>query len=426
MTERRRLAFVSPRFLFPADSGGKIRSTQILRGLKDGAFSVSLVMPATAEQRRAFAADIHGVCDEHVCWQPPSRSYLSNRVRRLRFLFGEYPVPVASDVDPQGIARVRQVLDAHPDVVVFDFPHSVVLAPERLPVPSVLFTHNIESEIFKRHRDIAKSRVMKLLWNNQYAKMCKFERAALERFDSVITVSDRDRHFFGNEWNIDNCHSIPTGVDTDYFRFQAPEAGNKIVFCGSMDWMANVDGIEYFHDAVWPLVKRNLPHARMQVVGRTPPGGLVRRIAAESPDWEFTGFVEDVREYVGGSGAFVIPLRVGGGTRIKAYEAMASGVPVVSTSIGIEGLPVIDGEHFLLGDSPDEMADAIVRLAQDATLRHRLAMQARKLVEENFGFRQAARVFEKICLATIDTAGQSMAASPEEIPSQTSSSRGGG
>ena len=111
---------------------------------------------------------------------------------------------------------------------------------------------------------------------------------------------------------------IPTGVDTDFFAYQPPQDEPLIVFCGSMDWMANVDGVEYFFDKVWPMVRDKVPGARMKVVGRTPPDGLVGRIAAAAPEWEFTGLVDDVRDHICGSAAFVIPLRVGSGTRTKA------------------------------------------------------------------------------------------------------------
>src|SRR5690606_6689229 len=134
---------------------------------------------------------------------------------------------------------------------------------------------------------------------------------------------------------------------------------------GSMDWMANIDGIEYLLREVWPAVLAGGPDARMVVVGRNPPPGLVEEARRRGYAWTFTGWVPDTRPYVWDSAAFVVPLRVGGGTRLKVYEAMAMGCPVISTSLGVEGLPVEDGRHCLLADTPESLAAAIVRVLHD-------------------------------------------------------------
>jgi glycosyltransferase involved in cell wall biosynthesis len=399
-TARRRLVFVSPRFLFPTDSGGRIRTTQVLRGMKGGAFHITLVMPATADARQRFAAQIDSVCDAMIAWESRRPAGFAATAQKALAVLSRYPVPVAVDRDPQGARAVADALGGAPDVVVFDFPHAAVLAPPRLDPPSVMFTHNVEAEIFRRHAEVATG-PRRILWQNQYEKMCRFERGVLTDFDTVVAVSDRDAAFFRDSWQVGHCRAIPTGVDTDFFDWQVPGEAPQVVFCGSMDWLANVDAVEFFHDEVWPQIRARRPDARMKVIGRNPPAGLVRRIGAVSADWEFTGFVDDVRDHVQGAAAFVIPLRVGGGTRIKAFEAMAMGAPVVSTAIGIEGLSLTDGDHFLEGNTPDALAGAVVRLLDDGDLRHRLSGAARELVEQTYGFRRAAAVFEEICLETM-------------------------
>ena len=395
--DSRRLLFVSTRFLFPADSGGKIRTGQVLRGLKGGRFHITLAMPCSAAERDRFAADIAGICDELVYWEPPQRGTLAAKLQRVTSLFGRYPVAVASDRSAAGSAVVRAALEAKPDVVVFDFPHSVILAPERIEVPSVMFTHNVEAEIFQRHAEVASSGLMRAVWRSQHRKMLRFEREVLERFDAVVAVSEKDCEYFRDNWSIDGCRPIPTGVDTEFFVYQQPASDRQVVFCGSMDWIANIDAMEFFHSEVWPEVRKLVPDACMKVVGKAPPDEFARRVNNASPEWQFTGFVDDVREHVGGSGVFVIPLRVGSGTRIKAFEAMAMGCPVVSTSIGIEGLDVTDGEHYLNADEPAELAAAIARLLENAALRDSMSQAARSLVEARFGYRRAAAVFEDIC-----------------------------
>ena len=234
------------------------------------------------------------------------------------------------------------------------------------------------------------------------AKMARYERALLRRFDAVVAVAERDREHFRRAYGADNVSVIPTGVDLDYFSYSAtptlePADPATVVFTGSMDWMANIDGIEYFMDQVWPRVAHVRPNARFVVVGRQPPAALVERATARGLNWEFTGFVDDVRPYVRRAHVYVIPLRVGGGTRIKVYEAMALGCPVVSTHIGVEGLPVEDARHFLAADRPADMAASILSLLERDDERRRLSDAARKFVEQSVSTASAAKVFEQIC-----------------------------
>ncbi len=403
MTTRPKLLFVSPRFLFPADCGGKIRSSQVLAGLKGGHFDVTLASPAPAGAATDHADELARCCDRFVSWPEQPRGRFFN-VTRLRHLLAELPVPVATDRSARGTATIEALLAKAPDVVVVDFPHAAVLMPSRMACATVMFTHNIEAEIFRRHVEVAASPLQRAVWQNQADEMLRFERRTLRGYDRVVAVSERDATFFRSEFDIDSVRVIPTGVDLDKFEFAGPDGKPTVVFLGSMDWLANVDGVQFFMDEVWPRVVDACPSAQMRVVGRAPPPALVETAAQRGLNWQFTGFVDDVRPHVHGAAAFVIPLRVGGGTRIKAYEAMAMGCPVVSTSIGVEGLPVVDGEHFLKADDAESMAAAVCRLIHSQDLGHQLATQARQYVEHNFGARVVAGVFESICIDAVDAA----------------------
>ncbi|MCI0432665.1 MAG: glycosyltransferase, partial [Gemmatimonadetes bacterium] len=293
---RPELLFVSPRFLFPVDSGGKIRTTQILRGLRGGAFRITLVSPATAAQRREFSGAIDTVCDEFVGWDEPPRSRFFPWLR-LRHVFARWPIPVMTDVSAAGARAARALLERLPAVAVFDFPHAALLAPAGIPVPSVMFTHNVEAEIFARHVEVARNPVARWLWSDQHRKMVRFEREALGRFDTVIAVSGRDAEQLRASYGVGNVAVINTGVDLEYFSWSAPAHGEEIIFSGSMDWLANQDGIAFFMDEVWPLIVRARPGARMTVVGRTPPESLIEAVRSRGLNWHFTGYVDDIRPY---------------------------------------------------------------------------------------------------------------------------------
>ncbi|MCY4744641.1 glycosyltransferase family 4 protein [Pelomonas sp. UHG3] len=399
--ERRlKLAFISPVFLFPADAGGKIRTGNILRGLKEsGQFDITLLSPASGQQQRDWQGELDQQCHRFVGWAPsPPRP----RWQRAPDLLSSLPINVVADRTPAAVAAVEQLLAAERfDVVVFDFVHAAVLRPEQLNGATVCFTHNVEAEIFERHAKTAASAPLRWLWASQAAKMRRFEREALARFTRVVAVSERDAKTFAAD-GLATARAIPTGVDLDFFSWQAPADGAPVVvFTGSMDWEANVDGIRFYIEDVWPRVRAQVPNAQLRVVGKNPPASLVQR---QVPGVRFTGFVDDVRDHARDAQAFVIPLRVGGGTRIKAFEAMAMGLPVVSTAIGMEGLDVDDGIHFLRADGAEALAEATLRLLADGALRLRLSQAARELVEARFGHRVAAEVFGRILAEAVEAA----------------------
>lgn len=409
MSAGRRLLFVSPQYLIPADAGGKIRTSGILRGLTGGRFHVTLASPAppgAAERDRATLAEL---CDRFVCWPEPAEQPFAF-ARRAAALLSPLPYSAAMVRSQAARETVERELAARPDVAVFDYAQSTVLAPEEIEAATVCFTHNVEAEILRRHVDYAGDAARRWGWRRQHRKMDRLERRGLRRFGRVIAISERDRKTFEQDYGLAQTASIPTGVDLDYFRFAPPRRADgpasRLVFTGSMDWRANIDGIEFFIDSVWPELAAAAPGAAMTVVGRNPPARLVERAGALGPAWRFTGFVDDVRPHVEAADIYVVPLRIGGGTRIKIYEAMAMGRPVVSTALGVEGLPVRPEEHFLPAETPAEFARAVARLATDAELRRRLARAARGFVEANFGAARVARAFEDICLEACGAAAE--------------------
>jgi len=320
----------------------------------------------------------------------------------LRHIAKSAPIPIVTDYSAAAAACVRRELDRRPDAAVFDFVHAAILAPERIDVPSVLFTHNVEAEIFARHLSVATNPLLRMLWKNQHAKMHAFEARSLQRFDVVVAVSQRDSNKFVRDYGSAESFVIPTGVDLDFFAHHRPVRNREIVFCGSMDWLANQEGVQFFMDEIWPRIVAKVPDASMTVVGRSPPQALVDAAARKRYKWTFTGFVDDVRPRIAGAAVSVIPLRIGGGTRLKVFESMAMGPAVVSTAIGVEGLPVESGKNCVIADDPAEFADQTVALLQEDERRERMSAAARAYVEASFGFRVAAQAFEQACGLAIE------------------------
>ena len=398
-----RLLFISPRFLFPLDQGGRIRTANTLRHMKGGAFDITLMSPVPQGAER-FAEQTAALCDRFVSWPELPMS----RLRRAIALAGTLPVAVATDASAAGRRLVADELAKRPDVVLVDFPHAAVLLPDTLSAPSLMFTHNVEAEIFSRHADVVHG-PMRWMWRDQARKMRQFEGQTLRRFDTVIAVSVRDADTLREAYALRHVEPVETGVDVDYYAFHAPDDApafgpteGTVVFTGSMDSRSNVEGVGFLMREVWPLVLQARPQARAIIVGRNPPDALVAEARARGLTWEFTGFVEDVRSHVARAHVYAIPLRVGSGTRIKVFEAMAMGCPVVSTSLGVEGLAVRDGVDYIAADAASDFSAAVLALLDHGSRRRALASAARALVVEHFAWGQVTRRFEALCFAATD------------------------
>jgi glycosyltransferase involved in cell wall biosynthesis len=181
---------------------------------------------------------------------------------------------------------------------------------------------------------------------------------------------------------------MATGVDTEFFSPRGPAAGKRLVFTGSMDWLPNEDAMTYFCRDILPLIRAQEPDVAVSIVGRAPTPAVTR--LAEDAGIEVTGRVDDVRGYIEQAAAYIVPIRIGGGTRLKIFEAMAMGKAVVSTTVGAEGLPVTHGENVLIADDPTSFARDVVRLLRDPARRVQLERAARQLVVERYDWSAVA------------------------------------
>jgi glycosyltransferase involved in cell wall biosynthesis len=380
--------------LLPLDSGGKIRTWNILKELGKQheitalSFFPDHVHPAHDDAERHLARLISMPADM------PRKYSLRYRLAYLRNLTSPVPYVVRYYEVPQVRERVRELLaEGNFDVAVCDFLFPCLNLPDQPPCPQVLFAHNAETLIWQRHFTVARNPVWRLVTGLEHLKMRRFETRRCREFEHLITVSDLDRDFFAESVPASRISVLPTGVDLEYFRPSSePEKRTKLVFTGSMDWLANEDAILYFAEKILPHILRAVPDITLSVVGRDPTEKL-RRLAQSNPRIHLTGTVSDVRPYIAEAAVYVLPLQVGSGTRLKVFEAMAMGKVMVSTRVGVEGLPVVPGEHLLVADKPEEFAAAVVRLLNDIPLRQRMGQAARRLVENGYGWPQVAQSF---------------------------------
>ena len=403
-----RILWVKAGGLVPPDTGGKIRSYNILRQLaRDHRVTLFSFHAAQANDIHPQLKDI---LERVVCVPldlPEPKSLGEALAYGLR-IFSSQPYNIAKYCRPQVRRQLRELLrQERYDVMVCDFVIAAGVVPWGWPCPKVLFTHNVEAVIWQRHYEVARNPLWKFFSWREWRTMQAAERKYLQLADHVLTVSENDREVFARFVAADKLSVIPTGVDTNYFRpVLEPETPNSLVFTGTMDWLPNEDAILYFVKETLPLVRQQLPNISLCVVGRKPSHRL-REFTANEKNVQLTGWVEDIRPFLARGAVCIVPLRIGGGTRLKIFEAMSMGKAVVSTSIGAEGLPVRDSEHLLLADHPTAFAEKTVALLRDPARRQQMGKTARKLVEENYSWVQAAERFAGVLGEVVAHAPQS-------------------
>ncbi len=396
---RLRVLFASKRFLLPMDTGGKIRTGKILEQLKD-TFDITLVSSVERARDDRYLGEVGRLCHEFhgVPWTEVPKYTPRFYGSVLRRTLSRYPVTVIGDYSRPFAAKLEELAATNRyDLLVCDFLQPSINFRGISGYPTLLFQHNVESEIMRRHFETARNPLLRLFWRDQWRKMTRYEAHACRRFTGVVVVSETDGKLLQQEFGVRHVFPIPTGVDTEYFRpAPAPVTDASLIFTGAMDWLPNEDAIIFFADQILPRVKARVPSVTLTVVGRNPSRHLRARLGRH-PEVTVTGWVEDVRPFIEKSAVYTVPLRIGGGTRIKLYEAMAMGKAVVSTPIGAEGLPLRHGEHVLLATEPDDFAAAVVGLLEDRGGRVRLERTARRFVEENFSWGRAAQAFADAC-----------------------------
>jgi sugar transferase (PEP-CTERM/EpsH1 system associated) len=401
------ILWLKTELLHPLDKGGRIRTYQMLRHLvRDHRVSY---LTLDDGRRDADAVErAHEYCTDLVrlpvltATKGSPRFYgelASNLLSGLPYAIAKYR---SSEMERE-VVRRSEGGDSI-DLLVCDFLAPAVNVPDSLQIPTVLFQHNVEALIWERHAAVATHPLRRAYLRRQWRRMVAFERAQCRRFDHVVAVSAEDAAWFAREYGVSDVSSVSTGVDTEYFRPTGTERQEprRLIYTGSMDWMPNADAVSYFTDAILPAVAAEAPDVSLDIVGRNPSPAVLS--LARDPRVRVTGTVPDVRPYLEAARVFIVPLRVGGGTRLKIFEAMAMEKAIVTTAVGAEGLPVRDGEHVLLADTPAAFAKAVVRLLRDPAYAAALGAQAAQLVRSRFGWHHATEQFADICMSTLAAA----------------------
>ncbi|MBK9169048.1 MAG: glycosyltransferase [Bryobacterales bacterium] len=386
-----KILWVAPTFLHPTTRGGQIRTLGMLRCLHRRHEVHFVGLERENSREGPDRASEYSTRAYSVPHRLPAKGTLRSHLQAAATLVSGLPVTIARFRSPEAGRLIGRLLaEERFDRAVCDFLFAAAYYPDLSRC--VLFQHNVETMIWRRYAATARDPLRRFLYTAEAARLERFERRACQAAGHVAAVSEEDARIMREQFGARRVSAVSTGVDLEYFtRPPAPAAVADIVFVGSMDWEPNRDGVRWFLSTVWPLIRARRPGTRVTIVGRMPPPDL-----RSGDGVEVTGTVPDVRPYLWGSSLSIVPLRIGGGTRLKIYESIAARTPVVSTTIGAEGLPLEDGRSIRLADTPEAFAQACLELLAGGGQREALCEEGYRLVTERFSWDQVAKEFERI------------------------------
>ena len=393
-----RILWVKPGGLWPLNVGGRLRSFHILSELSQRHRVTVLTTHRPEEDPHELTKHLPH-CERVMSfpYSAPKAGTLGYAGALARSWTSALPVDLSKWRVPALRAEVEWILGTNgTDVCVADFLYGAANVPLRTSVPVILFAHNVEHIIWQRLAANEKRLWRRAILEMEWRKMRRSERAACGRSRLVVAVSPLDAASLSDNAPRAEIRSMPTGVDTAYFSANGrAEAEAHLVFSGAMDWYPNEDAMLFFMNEILPLIRQEIPEATVTVVGRNPSTRL--RDTAVPARVRITGTVDDVRSFIDEGAVYVVPLRIGGGTRLKIFEALSMGKAVVSTSIGAEGLPLVDEQHYVRADGARDFSRAVMALLRDPARRRALGDAGRNLVQTDYSWSKVARTFERHC-----------------------------
>lgn len=388
--------FVTPYLPSPPRFGGQRRLHGLMSGIA-ASHNVSTLSLVDADEDNTEALRATRAYCRKVATVPSRRRSSGTALKRL--------LQVQSLLSPRSYEWLahregafahtldRMLAEDRYDVVHFEFPYMAAYrtrkARERAGGPVFLLDeHNIEYDIIRQTAKAGGGMFRRAYSAINWRKLRMEEMSSWTGLDGCTLTSTRDQERLLADAPKTRTAVVPNGVDLDTFRAGAgatcaPVEPKTILFFGAIDYYPNTDGLNWFLDEIMPRMRAQIPGVRLRVVGKNPPPEILARRA---PDVEITGEVPDVRPHIERAAALVVPLRMGGGTRLKVLEAMAMGKAIVSTTLGVEGLDVTDGKDVLIADEPEGFVRQTQRLLDNPELTARLGAEARKLVEASYGW----------------------------------------
>jgi glycosyltransferase involved in cell wall biosynthesis len=390
-----KILFLSTWFPYPPNQGSKIRAYYLLKSLAER-HEVALVTYEDVDLEPEWIEHIRQLCSQVEIVQ--RKPFAASKGKTLLGWLSPLPSAVVAMHAPEMAQRVKQVAQAWvPDCVVALTFVTAPYALEACEAPKVMDIDNFMARMLQEAIPMAESPLGRFRRWLAYRKFLGYERRIYPQFDLCLAVTESDREQVLQQipLNPEQVILAPNGVDTQHNRLEAAQPlPNSLIFNGALTYSANYDAVAYFLREIFPTILCQAPDARLRVTGSTK--GVDLESLRLGGQVELTGYLPDIRPAVAESWACVVPLRLGGGTRLKILEAMALGTPVISTLKGAEGLEVEDGVHLLLAETAGEFAAQVLRVLGSPELRENLRRNAARLVAEKYEW---SLIGAEFCLA---------------------------
>jgi polysaccharide biosynthesis protein PslH len=354
---------------WPLSGGAQIKSYHTLQALSEH-YDITMLALIRREDERAHLETLAPLCVGGMTTFHLPRGGVKNKLRdvwyALKALITQQSFLIIRDYQANLWQKMHET-EFLSDFAAIHVDHLQMMpfVPENIKIPVVLDQHNAEFLIPKRLSETVTNPLMRWYAGGEWRRLQRFEATACERATVTLVVSEEDRALLAPLAPKASIVVYPIGVDTAFFAPQERVAEpNTILSIGTMYWPPNVDAMVYFCGEILPLIREKYPKITVNIVGPKPVASIVQ-LGVADPNIHVTGFVDDVREFAKTCGVFIVPLRSGSGMRVKILTALAMGLPVVSTTVGAEGIEVVDGTHVLLADTPRDFADAVLSLLEN-------------------------------------------------------------
>jgi glycosyltransferase involved in cell wall biosynthesis len=377
------ILFITQKFPYPLNDGGNIRSFHILKQLAKE-HSVTLLSTYSGPAEQADWGELPRLCAKISTFAEKPGSGLLLAKSLLYSLFSDQPYFMYKNFSPELLTGIQDELRRGAYQAIHFNHLDTTQYIDHLPggLISVLDTHNILSLLIERFYQQERNPVKKKYIYIQWQKTRRLEQQMFQRMSRCLACSDKDAHQLNDLAPKARVEVIPNGVALDRPSLPPTADNPSLVFIGAMDYLPNYQGVLYFCEQVLPQIEQEIPDIKLNIIGRNP-NPLVRRLA-QNPNISVLAEVDNIYDHLHPEQILVVPLTIGGGTRLKILDAMSLKLPIVSTSVGAEGLEVTPGEHILIADEPYKMAQQIVMLYKDKALREKLTQNAYQLIEQKY------------------------------------------
>ncbi len=399
-TARLKVAIVDEEFPFPANSGKRIRTLNLVQRLVAD-HDIYYVAHQNSDRDELDVAKKHfesiGITTVEVPRRVSPRSGLTFYGKLAANLFSSLPYSVSSHSSSAMRAQLKKLeTEVAIDIWHCEWTPYAEMFRNFKANPLVISAHNVESLIWQRYTETESNPVKRWYIRQQWKKFQRFERWAFDRAGQTIAVSDEDAQLAEQEFGAKNVEVVQNGVDIDRYKPDGVQRRAKeMIFLGSLDWRPNLDGIQHFLKTAFPEIIQAEPESVFSIVGRNPPSWLIQ-LAQQHPNIELHGNVPDVIPYLSNAAIMVVPLRIGGGSRLKIIEAAANELPVVSTRVGAEGLRFRAGHDYFVAETIELMTEPVLYALRNREASCLAAKNAREIVERDYDWDALANAQARI------------------------------